>query len=127
MPRQQADLALGRVLFIDAISEIARERASSLLNPEHRQRIADAYHAFTDQPGFCRLANLTQITDNRHSLSIPLCVERPKRRDRGPEEQRTLREFWPDREQEGRGFWQQMDALVETPDGLLCKDDAPNR
>ncbi|ESQ12563.1 MAG: hypothetical protein N838_16605 [Thiohalocapsa sp. PB-PSB1] len=39
--------------------EIARERAYSFLRPEHQQRIADTYHAFADQPGFCRVASPT--------------------------------------------------------------------
>jgi type I restriction enzyme M protein len=113
----------GRVLFIDAVNEIARERAYSFLKPEHQQRIADAYHAFTDQPGFCRVADQKQIAANGHSLSIPLYV---KRREHGagadnPEDQRSLRETWDDWEQDGRVFWQQMDALVETLHGLLCE------
>ncbi|WP_058556007.1 class I SAM-dependent DNA methyltransferase [Thiohalocapsa sp. ML1] len=114
----------GRVLFIDAVNEIARERAYSFLKPEHQQRIADAYHAFTDQPGFCRVASLEQIAGNGHSLSIPLYVKRSLIRsgaDTGkPADQRSLREVWDDWEQDGRAFWQQMDALVKTLDGLIA-------
>lgn len=55
------------MLFIDAVNEIARERAYSFLRPEHQQRIADAYHAFSDEPAFCRVADLDQIAANGHS------------------------------------------------------------
>ena len=113
----------GRVLFIDAVNEIARERAYSFLRPKHQQRIADAYHAFTDQPGFCRVADLAQIAGNAHSLSIPLYVKRPKAETDNPGDQRSLREVWDDWEQDGRTFWQQMDALVETLDGLVAEQE----
>lgn len=103
--------------------EIARERAYSFLRPEHQQRIADTYHAFADQPGFCRVASLAQIADNAHSLSIPLYVKRPTAETDKPEDQRTLREVWDDWAQDGRAFWQQMDALVETPDGLVAEQE----
>ena len=117
----------GRVLLIDAVNEIARERAYSFLKPEHQQRIADAYHAFTDQPGFARVAELEQIAANGHSLSIPLYVKRSKAQTDKPTDQRTLRELWDDWEQDGRAFWQQMDALVETLDGLMEENNSPVR
>lgn len=44
----------GRILFVDAVTEVARERAQSFLKPEHQQRVLDAYHAFADDPGFAR-------------------------------------------------------------------------
>jgi type I restriction enzyme M protein len=37
-----------------------------------------------------------------------------------PADQRSLREVWDDWEQDGRAFWQQMDALVKTLDGLIA-------
>ncbi len=46
----------GKVLFINAVDEVTRERSMSYLKPEHQERIADAYHAFMDIPGFARLA-----------------------------------------------------------------------
>lgn len=111
----------GRVLFIDAVNEIARERAYSCLKPKHQRRIADAYHAFADEAGICRVAELAQIAANGHSLSIPLYVKRLKAETGKPEDQRTLREVWDDWEQDGRAFWQQMDALIETLDGLTAE------
>lgn len=114
----------GRVLFVDAVNEIARERAYSFLKPEHQRRIAAAYHAFADEPGFCRVADLERVAANGHSLSIPLYVKRPRAETGKPEDQRTLREVWDDWEQDGRVFWQRMDALVDTLDALI--DDQPD-
>ena len=118
----------GRVLFIDAVNEIARERAYSFLKPEHQQRIADAYHRFADQPGFCHVAEQDSIAANGHSLSIPLYVKRHEHNAEAgnSEDRRTLREVWDDWEDEGRVFWRQMDALVDTLDGLTADQPDSN-
>ncbi len=42
----------GKILFIDAVKEVARERAQSFLKPEHQAKILNAYQSFADQPGF---------------------------------------------------------------------------
>ena len=118
----------GRVLFIDAVNEIARERAYSFLKLEHQQRIADAYHRFADQPGFCHVAEQDSIATNGHSLSIPLYVKRHEHNAEAgnSEDRRTLREVWDDWKGEGRVFWQQMDALVDTLDGLIADQPDSN-
>jgi type I restriction enzyme M protein len=109
-------LGLGPDLFFNSPME------ACVFKPGHQRRIADAYHAFTDQPGFARVAELEQIAANGHSLSIPLYVKRHARGAEAdkPEHKRSLREVWDDWEQDGRGFWQQMVALVETLDGLIA-------
>ena len=48
----------GKILFIDAVHEVARERAQSFLKPEHQQRILAAYRAFADEPGFAKVATI---------------------------------------------------------------------
>ena len=66
----------GRMLFIDAVNEVARERAMSFLRPEHQARIVDAYQAFADQTGFAQPCRLADIAAQGYSLSIPLYVKR---------------------------------------------------
>ena len=66
----------GRVLFIDAVKEVSRERSLSFLKPEHQERIAEAYHAFEDIDGFSRAATLDDIRANAGNLSIPLYVRK---------------------------------------------------
>jgi type I restriction-modification system DNA methylase subunit len=39
----------GKVIFIDAVNQVTRERAQSVLKPEHQQRILSAYRAFWQQ------------------------------------------------------------------------------
>ena len=67
----------GKVLFINAIKDFARERAQSFLREIHRDKILNAYRAFTEQPGFATVADLESIAGNDYSLAMPLYVARP--------------------------------------------------
>jgi type I restriction enzyme M protein len=62
----------GKVIFIDAIDEVTRERSMSYLTFGHQQRIVDAYQAFSDLPGFAHVGTLYEIAAQDFSLSIPL-------------------------------------------------------
>ena len=64
----------GKVIFIDAVNEVTRERSMSYLKPEHQQRVPDTYHAFKDVEGFAKVASLADIRANDGNLSIPLYV-----------------------------------------------------
>ncbi|NKZ15512.1 SAM-dependent DNA methyltransferase [Mycolicibacterium septicum DSM 44393] len=64
----------GKVLFINAVNEVAREQAQSLLRDTHKQKIVDAYRRFTDIDQFAAVATIDQIAGKDHSLAIPLYV-----------------------------------------------------
>jgi type I restriction system adenine methylase HsdM len=64
----------GKVLFINAVSEYAREQAQSFLRESHQQKILTAYEAFAAQEGFAAVAALDQIRDKDYSLAMPLYV-----------------------------------------------------
>ena len=64
----------GKILFIDAVHEVARERAQSFLKPEHQQRILAAYRAFADEPGFAKVATIDEVLAKDANLSIPRYV-----------------------------------------------------
>lgn len=64
----------GRVLFINAVNEVTRERSQSFLKEDHIQKILQAYQAFQDIDGFARVATLDNIRANQANLSIPLYV-----------------------------------------------------
>ena len=67
----------GRVLFINAVNEVTRERAQSFLTDDHIDRIVKAYEMFRDDPGFARVATLEEIRAKDANLSIPLYVSPP--------------------------------------------------
>lgn len=63
-----------KILFINAINEVTRERAQSFLEAEHIQRILKTYQQFADVDGFARVVTLDEIRANKANLSIPLYV-----------------------------------------------------
>jgi type I restriction enzyme M protein len=64
----------GRVLFINALNEVTRDKAVSFLRPEHIARIANAYREFAVVDGLAEVASLEEIQRNDWSLSIALYV-----------------------------------------------------
>ncbi|MCA9473838.1 MAG: N-6 DNA methylase, partial [Nitrospira sp.] len=63
-----------KVLFINAVNEVTRERAQSFLTDDHLQRIVAAYHAFGDEDGFARVVSNDEVREKRSNLSIPLYI-----------------------------------------------------
>lgn len=122
--RKKDSARKGKVIFIDAVSEVTRERAQSFLKLEHQQRILTTFKTFDDVPGFAKVATLAEIGTNMGNLSIPLYVRRiataPATDSNG--DVLSLRSDWDQWQTDGRLFWLQMDALVETMDGLISED-----
>jgi type I restriction enzyme M protein len=111
----------GRMLFIDAVNEVTRERATSVLKPEHQARIANAYAAFANEPGFATVATREDIGAQGWSLSIPLYVKRVGPAA-GDGQEQTLADVWAAWEACGRTFWIEMDAVLDMLDGLVEAD-----
>ncbi len=115
----------GKVLFIDAVKEVARERAQSFLKSEHRERIHGSYREFADEAEFARVAALADIAEQGGSLSIPLYV---KRRNvsavSGDAKAKSLREAWVAWEVSGKTSWTEMDGVVDMLDGFVGEDEA---
>jgi type I restriction enzyme M protein len=63
-----------KILFINAVNEVTRERAQSFLKEEHIQRILKTYQKFEDVDGFARAVPLDELRSNNSNLSIPLYV-----------------------------------------------------
>ena len=102
----------GKVLFIDALSAVTRERAQSFLKPEHQQSILQAFNDFASNDGFAAVATLEQIAANDANLSIPLYVKRTTALASRNEQPTTISAAWEKWQCEGLAFWQQMDSLV---------------
>jgi len=64
----------GKILFINAINEVAREQAQSFLRDHHQQKILAAYESYADEPGFAAVATVDNIATKSFSLAIPLYV-----------------------------------------------------
>ena len=60
----------GKILFVNAVNEVTRERAQSFLTDEHLQRVVAAYQDFKDEPGFARVVPMEEIRAKDWSLNI---------------------------------------------------------
>lgn len=64
----------GRILFINAVNEVTRERAQSFLTDDHIERVVAAYREFKVEPGFTRVVSLEEIGKQSGNLNIPMYV-----------------------------------------------------
>jgi type I restriction enzyme M protein len=111
----------GLILFIDAVHEVARERANSFLGSEHQERILAAYRAFADDPGFAKVATVAEVLEKDGNLSIPRYV-RPIGNGPSSGDDGDLTTVWAAFDASGHNFWQQMDELMDTLDGAAARE-----
>lgn len=60
----------GKILFIDAKSDVTRKNGQSYLEPTHIQKIVSAYKSFVDKDYFAKVVASSEIQTNRSLLSI---------------------------------------------------------
>jgi type I restriction enzyme M protein len=65
----------GEVLFINADREYREGRAQNYLEPEHIEKIVNAYQAFTDIDGFARVVTREELRENDDNLNIRRYVD----------------------------------------------------
>ena len=111
----------GKVLFINALNEVAREMAQSFLKPKHQSRIIEAYRDFTDKPGFAVVASNEEVIAKGSDLSIPKYVEKVTS-DGDGNGSMDLPKSWASFEGDAHAFWTQMESLVKVLDGVVAKE-----
>ncbi|MCY4377570.1 MAG: N-6 DNA methylase, partial [Spirochaetaceae bacterium] len=102
----------GKVLFINAVRQGARERAQSFLTSEHQNRILTAYDAFVDEPGFAAVVPNDDVLANDGNLSILRYVPRIAHADADTQIGEDLREAWTDFDAGSEAFWSEMQDVV---------------
>jgi type I restriction enzyme M protein len=108
-----------KVLFINAIKDVARENAQSFLRPAHLDRIVAAYREFVNEPGFAAVVDIERIVERDCNLSIPLYVRPARQPAEGTEA--TVAEAWQAFDQDSPAFWNDMDDLVEVLQGAVAE------
>ena len=63
------------ILFIDASQQFEKVKTRNILQPEHIQKIVDAYTARNDEDKFSTLASLATVKENDYNLNIPRYVD----------------------------------------------------
>ena len=107
----------GKILFINALEEVTRERAQSFLEREHIERIVGAYRAFEDVEGFARVAALDEIHAERDNLSIPLYIPPAVENGNGANV-KSLSAIIADWEKSSRALRASMEGLFSTLENL---------
>ena len=109
----------GKVLFIDAVRDVAREYAQSFLTPENRTRILKAYHAFADDPGFAAVIPNKLLLAGEGNLSIPRYVKGATIAATDVTSNSDFYQVWADFDSASPQFWQDMDDAVKMLDRIL--------
>ena len=102
----------GRVLFIDAVNEVTRDRAQSFLAGDHIDRILRTFQAFAPENGFSSVEPLDTIAERNSNLSIPLYVARGD--DRGEQDFEATIAEWRQRSAALRTAMSELLALSST-------------
>jgi len=105
-----------KVLFINAVNEVTRERAQSFLTDDHIQRIVAAYRSFRYEGGFAQVISNDEIREKGSNLSIPLYV----RADNGNGNDNDIQEVERVSLKQAITNWQESSmALRKSMDGLF--------
>lgn len=70
-----------KVLFINGVKEVTRERAFSFLSNKNLERLISVYFEPEIHTDIARLADIEEIRENMHNLSIPLYVHNASTND----------------------------------------------
>jgi len=104
-----------RILFINAVNDVTRERAQSFLTEDHIQKIVAAYRRCKDIDGFAKVAALEQVRANEYSLNMPLYVREIVRNgdDAHPNAENGLTQAIADWRESGRLLRKSMSDLLD--------------
>lgn len=91
---QKPAVRQGKILFINAVDEVKKEKTISNLEKKHIKKIYDAYLHYTDIDGFARVVGNDEIMANDGTLSIPLYVAKKQISQQEKEAELSLREVY---------------------------------
>ncbi|MBE6311594.1 MAG: SAM-dependent DNA methyltransferase [Bacteroidales bacterium] len=76
----------GKILFINAVDEVKRDKTISMLEEKHIDKIFKAYKEYKDIPGFAKVVSIEQILENGATLNISQYVSRLEVKDDAPKQ-----------------------------------------
>ncbi|KAA6332773.1 putative type I restriction enzymeP M protein [termite gut metagenome] len=101
----------GKILFINAVNEVKREKTTSCLEERHIQNIFKAYRVYKDIPGFAKIVSAGEVLQNNATLSIPLYVSRNQEKQ---EDEISLQDVITEWEESSEALQQSLEELVKT-------------
>jgi len=66
----------GKILFINAVSEVRTQKTISYLDESHIQKIFECYKAFLDEDGFAKVVANKDVINKNGNLNITLYVDK---------------------------------------------------
>ena len=76
----------GKILFINAVDEVRRDKTISMLEEKHIDKIFKAYKEYKDIPGFAKVVSIEQILENGATLNISQYVSRLEVKNNAPKQ-----------------------------------------
>ncbi|RZK12974.1 MAG: hypothetical protein EOO43_18350 [Flavobacterium sp.] len=73
---KKSEQKIGKVLFIEASSQIRVGRAQNFLEPEHVKQIYDWFTGYKDVPDHVKVVDVEDILEKDFNLNIPLYIEK---------------------------------------------------
>ncbi|MBQ6157074.1 MAG: SAM-dependent DNA methyltransferase [Bacteroidales bacterium] len=101
----------GKILFINAVDEVRRDKTISMLEEKHIDKIFKAYKEYKDIPGFAKVVKNEQILENDATLNISQYVSRLEVTDDVPKQ--TLEELLEEWEKNKVQLYEGMNKLLE--------------
>ena len=101
----------GKILFINAVDEVRRDKTISMLEEKHIDKIFKAYKEYKDIPGFAKVVSNEQILENGATLNISQYVSRLEVTDDVPKQ--TLEELLEEWEKNKVQLYEGMNKLLE--------------
>lgn len=100
----------GKILFINAVDEVRRDKTISMLEEKHIQKIFTAYKKYEDVEGFARVVGNEDILANNATLNISQYVSKLAIQDNSPK--RDLSEMMEDWSASRLNLHQELEALL---------------
>ena len=101
----------GKILFINAVDEVRKDKTISMLEEKHIQKIFTAYKKYEDVEGFARVVGNEDILANNATLNISQYVSKLTVQDNTPK--RDLSEMMEDWSASRLNLHQELEALLK--------------
>ena len=100
----------GKILFINAVEEVKRDKTISMLEERHIDKIFKAYKEYKDIPGFAKVVTNEKILENGATLNISQYVSRLEVKDETPKQ--SLEELLVEWEKNREKLYVELNSLI---------------